>query len=1020
MAFFDPLFTERETRPAILVRYSQDEQLKDKLTSLNQGEHRTRVFKKNNNDIIFLIDITDSILELHVSSVINQYCFQITECAKKASPSIDMECVQQYGILHIDKMLQYAFKQEGKAYRNALSAVPFDELYEGIQGLDNYDAKIVEIKRQQEIRARQKEEEENAKKQFDVWNTYIGTELKLLNDANEPFTLTADPPDFRVNNVYVITETLVIRDAVDEELQEICERYEYRAKNGKIHMSLKQFKNFSLDQGYSFNGDITLLMTAKCEGHHCAREFGREHNYQIGRGREYEYGEYDYFEEKIQLTYRTDSPEMIEDFYNKAKFSLRFESVDSTQEAMVEFSLQRKCEERVEKRRNKIEILDQKGFYSKPNMEGVYLGTLCKDGSDRRRLRLKLPSDKDEKIAAQEFFYSQRNEVKKIYPGLIPDITLLKRQNDVLRRIIGKNNGPNPRLEKFIFNSSQASSTECFVGLNSAEIASTDEYKDCESNTLLALNPSQLEAVAKGLYAKDLCLLQGPPGTGKTTVISELIWQHIRKNQKVRIMLTSQTNLAIDNALNRLFANPAIKVGSSAWEKIMLIKPIRCADTDKIEEEGMPFSNDRLEKWVNGECEEESSNNIVAKWMSHISERVQNDERFADLLDEWKQVLKSPDKEMRRIFKKRYLESSNVFCVTCGKVDSQDFREYEAWKGFDVVIVDEASKATPPELLMPLWYAKKSIVIGDHRQLPPVIFEEDFFNKVGKDAPELAETLNPEIKKEIVEESLFKRLITHPYLSSSIKATFNIQYRMHPDINGVVSQFYNEDADGLICGLDNTKVNSPNITERESRWHGLSLDKFTNPSTHVIWVDVPDGVEAGGDGSSTYNEKEVEAVKLVVEALSKAEGFDRYMNAWKDHPSLETRITEGKIGIISFYAAQCNKIYKSIQSYCDRNGIKRSVNSVDKFQGQERGIVVVSTVRTKRLGFTKTPERLNVALSRARRLLIIVGNSKFYSSDSAKVGDKHIYKNVIDYIKENGVFINYNDLKTILDKQNNL
>ncbi|MCF0187060.1 MAG: hypothetical protein HUJ98_11295, partial [Bacteroidaceae bacterium] len=345
----------------------------------------------------------------------------------------------------------------------------------------------------------------------------------------------------------------------------------------------------------------------------------------------------------------------------------------------------------------------------------------------------------------------------------------------------------------------------------------------------------------------------------------------------MRIMLTSQTNLAIDNALNRLFANSAIKEGTPAWKKIMLIKPIRCADTEKIEDEGMPFSIDRLEEWVDGESDEESSNNIVTKWMSHISARVPNDERFDDLLDEWKQVLKSPDEEMRQIFAKNYIDASNVFCVTCGKVDSSDFRDYEAGKGFDVVIVDEASKATPPELLMPLWYAKKSIVIGDHRQLPPVIFEDDFFNKVREADPELAETLDDKFKKEIVEESLFKRLITHPYLSPSIKATFNIQYRMHPDINAVVSQFYDEDADGLICGLDNTKVNSPNITEKESRWHGLSLDKFINPSTHVIWVDVPDGVEQGGEGSSTYNEKEVEAVNLVVEALSKAEGFDSYM-----------------------------------------------------------------------------------------------------------------------------------------------
>ena len=142
------------------------------------------------------------------------------------------------------------------------------------------------------------------------------------------------------------------------------------------------------------------------------------------------------------------------------------------------------------------------------------------------------------------------------------------------------------------------------------------------------------------------------------------------------------------------------------------------------------------------------------------------------------------------------------------------------------------------------------------------------------------------------------------------------------------------------------------------------------------------------------------------------------MNYWYNCKNIETRITESKIGIISFYAAQVNRIKRSIQSFCDRNKIKVSTKSVDKFQGQESGIVIVSTVRTKNLGFTRTPERLNVALSRARRLLIIVGNSAFYSSDKAKTEEgQNIYRNVIEKIKDNNnfdVFIDYRELKKLL------
>ena len=404
--------------------------------------------------------------------------------------------------------------------------------------------------------------------------------------------------------------------------------------------------------------------------------------------------------------------------------------------------------------------------------------------------------------------------------------------------------------------------------------------------------------------------------------------------------------------------------------------------------------------------------------MKHIAQRVDNNEIYVDVLSEWISSLYNPTLSLRKVFAEQYIEDSNVLCMTCGKVDSNDFKLYEDNEGFDVVIVDEASKATLPELLMPLCYAKKSIIIGDHRQLPPVIFEEDFFQKIREIDPELEANLDRQFKHELVEKSLFKRLITHPNLSSSIKATFNVQYRMHPDINDVVSQFYSADSDGLKCGLNMAKVNNSDFSEKDSRYHGFKFGQFIQPDVHIIWVDVPDGMEQGGEGSSSFNEQEVEAVKLVLEALASSEGFNDYMKHWAKCDNNETRLTESKIGIISFYAAQVRKIRKTIQSFCDHRGIKVSTKTVDRFQGQESGIVIVSTVKTKKIGFTRTPERLNVALSRARRLLIIVGNSTFYSSDRARTEDgQYIYKNVIERIKDssnNDVFIDYRELKKLL------
>jgi superfamily I DNA and/or RNA helicase len=97
--------------------------------------------------------------------------------------------------------------------------------------------------------------------------------------------------------------------------------------------------------------------------------------------------------------------------------------------------------------------------------------------------------------------------------------------------------------------------------------------------------------------------------------------------------------------------------------------------------------------------------------------------------------------------------------------------------------MDEASKATPPDLLLPLCFGKKSIVIGDHRQLPPLLNEKDFKETLLDLNNARAKELAEEIDREFVETSQFKRLILNPQVSHTIKSTFNVQYRMHTRIS---------------------------------------------------------------------------------------------------------------------------------------------------------------------------------------------------------------------------------------------
>src|SRR5690606_6767359 len=116
---------------------------------------------------------------------------------------------------------------------------------------------------------------------------------------------------------------------------------------------------------------------------------------------------------------------------------------------------------------------------------------------------------------------------------------------------------------------------------------SSETYNSLNNHLLnKRINEPQKQAIIKTLLAEDLALIQGPPGTGKSTAIAEIIWQHIRKDSKERILLTSETNLAVDNAIDRL------KNGQNN-----VVKPIRFGNTDNLESEGYFYSLEAIENW---------------------------------------------------------------------------------------------------------------------------------------------------------------------------------------------------------------------------------------------------------------------------------------------------------------------------------------------------------------------------------------------------------------------------------------
>lgn len=257
----------------------------------------------------------------------------------------------------------------------------------------------------------------------------------------------------------------------------------------------------------------------------------------------------------------------------------------------------------------------------------------------------------------------------------------------------------NPRLRDFIFDSSKAEPTYKFE-IAEENFHELSEYKELEKRQLLALNQSQKNAVLKALYAKDLCLLQGPPGTGKTTVIAELIWQHILKDPTKKLLLTSETNLAVDNALEKLMGSRNVNETLSPY--LSIIKPLRFGRSSKFEEDGKKYSVERIEKWLDDEYEEEFvyenelsslenvteeslddqedgdvNNNAVQQWMTMIAQRAQSyaeqNPRYAELTNMYSTSLCSPDGITKRYFMEKYFKHANVIGSTCSSTGSPSF-----------------------------------------------------------------------------------------------------------------------------------------------------------------------------------------------------------------------------------------------------------------------------------------------------------------------------------------------------------
>jgi len=456
----------------------------------------------------------------------------------------------------------------------------------------------------------------------------------------------------------------------------------------------------------------------------------------------------------------------------------------------------------------------------------------------------------------------------------------------------------------------------------------------------LELDDNQQEAVRKilALHRGEFLAIQGPPGTGKTTVITETILQILKREPRARILITSQSNQAVDNVLERIVKFPDIRVARFVRGK---------ANEAKISDVALKYTYD----------------SIINLELKKIGETIEQTKAIFDgsplgeLQQEWQKRIQGGDKSLEETI----LKNINViFGTLVGIASWKSFKNIQ----FDYVIVDEAGRATLPELAITLNKATQFVLIGDHKQLPPV-FEDEIINE-GK----IQGYTKEQILTTVFEELYEKLTEDRPEYSHFL----NRNYRMHSSIAHLISQMFYE---GQIIA-ENAELD-------QQKAHRLSSLKY-----HVYWYSTEKFKirEEKSAGTSWNNRKNADEVKRLLSKIN------------QEYQALEIRKT---VGIISPYRSQSDLLKQIIKAKSEEwTHLEIDIATVDAFQGSDRDIVVFDTVRSNpsnRLGHITDVKRLNVALSRAKELLLIVGDADCAYRGKFDENNPNPYKQLLEIIR---------------------
>jgi ATP-dependent RNA/DNA helicase IGHMBP2 len=427
-----------------------------------------------------------------------------------------------------------------------------------------------------------------------------------------------------------------------------------------------------------------------------------------------------------------------------------------------------------------------------------------------------------------------------------------------------------------------------------------------------SLDPSQRAAVELCRRAQHLALIHGPPGTGKTTAVVEVIRQEVADGR--RVLACAPSNVAVDNLAERL-----MRAG---------VRVVRIGHPARVQ----PFVREAALSEQVERAPEQRVLRDVRRELEQGLRRVQRAKTRRDRA-EARDAVRSLRAEIRQIeaaVTRGLLDGAEVVLATTTGAADQLIAEMD----FDLVVVDEAAQALEAACWIPLQRARRTVLAGDHRQLPPTI--------------QSAEAAHGGLA-----HTMFERLAALPS-SISFTQMLTVQYRMHERIAAWSAQRFYEG-----------RVSAAPVVARHllNELSGVETNEWTTePLCFVDTAGCGHEETVGDDEGSKANPGEAGIVARVVTSL------------------LDAGVPPVSIGVITPYNAQVQLLRGSLGGV---EGLE--IGTVDGLQGREKEAVVLSLVRSNEageVGFLAELRRLNVALTRARRHLTVVGDSATLAYDA--------------------------------------